>query len=40
MAVQSVLAFEVFVYPPLVRILNQSQIMLVIKQEMSAFKRE
>jgi hypothetical protein len=40
MALQSLSAFEVFVYPPHVRILNQNQITLVIKQEMSAFKRE
>jgi hypothetical protein len=36
MAVQSMLVFEVFVYPPLVRILNWNQVMLVIKQEMRA----
>jgi hypothetical protein len=36
MAVQSMLVFEVFVSPPLVRILNLNQIMLVIKQEMQA----
>ena len=36
MAVQSMLVFEVFVYPPLVRILNWNQVMLVIKQEMHA----
>jgi len=36
MAVQSMLVFEVFVYPPLARILNWNQVMRVIKQEMRA----
>jgi hypothetical protein len=36
MAVQSMLFFEVYVYPPVVRILNWNQVMFVIKQEMHA----
>jgi len=36
MAVQTMLVFEVFVYPPLVRILNWNRAMLVIMQEMHA----
>ena len=36
MSVQSMLVFEVSVYPPLVRILNWNHVMLVIKQEMHA----
>jgi hypothetical protein len=32
MAVQIMSVFEVFVYPPLVRILNRNQVMFVIKK--------